>query len=220
MGCDHQVVSLDHQVVNRRARQIELQALPVSSAIEGRKHTGLGGRIQQVASGRILAHHVNECALREAAANWRPGLASVAGPEDVGLEVIELVTVDRDIRGVGVVTRRLDHAHRAPRRHLGRRHVGPAAAVVAGEVDQPVVGSDPDHSPRERRLGDGEDRVVVLDARDVLGDGTAGRLLLGFVVAGEIGADGRPAAAVIGRLVQALHAVIERVPIEGRHDER
>src|SRR2546429_6745150 len=85
--------------MNRRARQIELQALPVSSAIEGCKHTGLGGRIQQVGSGRILAHHVNEGALREAAANRRPGLAAVAGPEDVGLEVIELVTVDRDIRG-------------------------------------------------------------------------------------------------------------------------
>ena len=76
-----------------------------------------------------------------------------------------------------------------------RCDVRPVRAVVARDLDQPVVGADPQLAARERRFRDGEDGVVVLDAGDVLGDRSARGDLLGLVVAREIAADCGPALA-------------------------
>ena len=82
--------------------------------------------------------------------------------------------------------------------------------------------SVPTHSsPREeRRFRDGEDGVVVLDARDVLRDRSAGGGLLGLVVAGQVPAHGGPALAPVARLEQPLRTPVERLGIVRRHHER
>src|SRR5205807_4353982 len=49
-------------------------------------------------------------------------------------------------------------------------------------------------------------------------DRAAGRLLLALIVAGEIGADGNPMYAAIGRLEQSLSRLIQRIWIVGRKE--
>ena len=173
MGSDHEVVALDHQVVNRRARQ--------------------------------------------AGVNAPPGLAAIARHEDERSKIVESMAVHCDIGCVRIIARWLNQTDRAPCGHFARSDIRPTTAAIAGELNKSVIGSDPNHSLANRRLCDGEDRVVIFNAGDVFGNRATGGLLLGFVVASEVGADGAPAATVIGRSIDALHAVIERVWIERRH---
>ena len=93
-------------------------------------------------------------------------------------------------------------------------------AFIAGELDEAVVGADPDQAFGERGFGDGEDGVVVFGAGIVEGNFAAGGLLLALVVASEVGADGRPVHAAVGGFEEALAAVVERVGIVRREHER
>ena len=83
----------------------------------------------------------------------RPGLAPVGRLVDIGPDVVELVPVNSNIRGIRIEMRWLDHADRAPLRHVVRRHIGPIAAVICCQVDQPVVAADPQKPCLDRRFG-------------------------------------------------------------------
>ncbi len=79
----------------------------------------------------------------------------------------------------------------------------PLAAAVPRDVHEAVVAARPDQTLLQRRLGDHEDRAVGLDAGVVAGDRTAGPLLLGLVVAGQVRADRRPGLAAVARCGRA-----------------
>jgi len=86
-------------------------------------------------------------------------------------------------------------------------------------VDEAVVAADPEKAAFQGRFRNREDRVVIFDAGDVLGDRSARGDLFRFVVAGEIAAHRRPAVAIVGGAIEAFHAEIERVGIVRREDE-
>src|SRR5260370_688043 len=57
--------------------------------------------IEQALALGIFTHGVNVRTVGEAGGDGRPGLAEVAGLENVGLEIIELVSVDGGVGGAG-----------------------------------------------------------------------------------------------------------------------
>ena len=103
-----------------------------------------------------------------------PGLAAVVRAVDVGLVVGDAMAVDGGIGGFDVEVAGLDLRDLAPGGHGGRRDVVPVLAVVASDVDEAVVGADPDGCGAERRRADGVDDAEAVGHRlvDVLrGDG-------------------------------------------------
>lgn len=84
-------------------------------------------------------------------------MASVAcrsaemSPIDVRLEVLQLMGVDARVRRVGIEVGRLLHRRdAAPGRDDVRRHVLPRLAVVLRDLDETVVGADPEERCAER----------------------------------------------------------------------
>src|SRR5204862_2551132 len=133
-----------------------------------------------------------------------PRLAEIVGAEDIRLEVVLLVAVRRDVGRAGAERRRLDQADAREVADAFWRHVLPARAAVARHLHVAVVGARPDDAAVSWRRRDREDRRVGLDAGVVLRDGPAGRPHRLRIVAREIGADLRPALALVGRLPGVL----------------
>ena len=104
-------------------------------------------------------------------------LAVVVGLIDVRLVVAEQVAIDREVRRALPVRRRLDVLHAAAGRQILRRDVRPGLAVVARDVERPVVRAGPDHALLERRFRDRVERAVELFAGDVARDRLAARAL-------------------------------------------
>ena len=102
---------------------------------------------------------------------------------------------------------------------LGGRDVAPGRAAVARDVHQPIVGAGPEDAALVRRLGEGEDRAVVLGAGIVLGDRAAGRAELAGIVARQVGADDLPAGALVGRAEDVVGRDIQHVGVV-RRDSR
>ena len=97
-----------------------------------------------------------------------------------------------------------------------RAHVRPALAVVACEAHDAVVRPGPDDARLDRRFLDvDERRGNVLR----LGPQSGRHHLLAAVVGREVGADGRPRRAPVGRLVHVLAAGIGLQGIVWRHGE-
>src|SRR5881394_3643051 len=69
--------------------------------------------------------------------------AAIAGPIDVGREVIHPVTVHGSVRDGRVEGRRLEQTDGAPGLEALGRHVLPVPTRVASAVNQPVVRPDP-----------------------------------------------------------------------------
>src|SRR5262249_10965375 len=132
-----------------------------------------------------------------------------------------LMKLDRDVRGAGVVPRRLDVADGSPRREIRDvlRAVGPALAAVARHLDEPVVGADPDHARLLRRLCNRVNDAAVLDT-DVVGRQAARASLAALVVERDIGTDLLPALTAVGGLMQVLTADVDPVVIVRRDVER
>src|SRR5207302_5994068 len=206
--------------MDRSRRQVELQGLPVRAAIKGNPRTRFGAGIEQSFALGVFANGVNVRAVGESGSDWRPGLAEVAGLKKVGLEIIDLMGVDRGVGGASFEPRRFDQADHGPFGKTFRSDVGPSFSIVTRELDQAIVGADPDQAFLFRRFRNGEDQVVELDAGLVFGDGAARVLLLRFVVAREVWADGLPGMAAIVRTEEELGRVIEDVGIMRRKYDR
>ena len=219
MGCNNEIVLLDHQIVDGRDRQIQLERLPVCAVIERNKHAQLGAGVKQAGFFRIFAHGVHISAVRNAVCDRRPGFAQISRFENVWLEIIEFMSIHRDISAAAVARRRINNADRAPRGHL-RRDVGPMLSVISGHLHQTIVRAGPERSFFYRRFRKRKNRVVIFNRRDVVRERTAARLLFAFIVAREIAADLRPALAVIGRFENALRCGVKRVRVVRRKHKR
>src|SRR6202007_1958604 len=130
---------------------------------------------------------------------------------------IELVAVDGDVRCAPGMWRRLYDADEAPLTEIFGSDLGPILAAIACDVNQAVVCARPDDAFFDRRFGDSEDGVVILDACVVLRERATGGLLLAFVVASEVAADGRPRHSAIGGFENGFAAVINDLGIVGRN---
>ena len=122
-------------------------------------------------------------------------LAVVVRDEDVRCDVADVVTVVDCVCGSVNERRRRDGREAAELAAARRRHVLPMLSAVARQLDEPVVGADPNLAlAMSRRAFDVENRVALLGTRDVVRDRAAGGLLMFLDVAREIGADRRPDA--------------------------
>ena len=81
-----------------------------------------------------------------------PRFAEVAGFENVGLEIVELVGVDGDVSGGGVERRRFDEADHRPFGDIFWRDFVPTLAAIARHVDQAVIGAGPEYAFLLRRF--------------------------------------------------------------------
>ncbi|PYR74732.1 MAG: hypothetical protein DMF86_17720, partial [Acidobacteria bacterium] len=151
---EDEIVAVDLQVAHRRDRQIELKRLPGVAVVERHEDGAFGAGEEQPGPLRILLDRVDVAVLRQASDDLLPRLAAVAGAINVRTEVLELMSIDGGIRLEEPGMRRFDHRHAAPRRHRGRRHVFPLAAVVERELNLTVVGADPHHRQQQRRRRD------------------------------------------------------------------
>jgi hypothetical protein len=143
MRADDEVVVLDHEIANRRRRQVVPQRLPVIAIVKRDEDRLFGAGIQQPAPLRILANHADDPAVGNAARDVRPRLAAVVGAVDVRPQVVETQRVDRGVSGVHVEVRRIHDRHLHPRRECRRRDVLPVLAAITRQVNQSVVGPSP-----------------------------------------------------------------------------
>ena len=220
MRAEHEVVVLDHEVVDGNDRQVAAKSLPAAAVVERDVRAGLGAGVQQPLLGGILADHAREVVAGDAAGDLRPGSPVVLRFEEVRPEVVLLVAVRRDIRGPGVVRRGLDDRHERPAADPLRRHVLPRLPVVTRDVHEAVVRARPQHAARDRRLREGEDRAVVLGAGVVLRDRAARGAEPLRIVSREVGADGLPRLALVARAEDAVAAVVEHVRVVWRQRDR
>ncbi len=185
------------QVMDRRHGQAVLQGRPMSAVIEGKEYAQLGAGVEQAATHGVLPHHVHDGTRRQAGGNRDPRFTRVRGLPRIRGNVIEPVPVHGDIGDRRVEMRGLGHADRAPRGQRRRRHIAPMRAIIIRELHQAIIRSNPQIAFAKRRLGQREDRVVILHAGNVLGQRAARGGLFGFVVARQIGTDDFPAHAAI-----------------------
>src|SRR3954452_4029648 len=130
------------------------------------------------------------------------------------------MTIDRDVGDCGVLRRSVDQADAAPFRKRFGSDIVPGLASVARELDESIIGANPDLTFGDGRFGDGKDGVVVLGARVIDVDGSSGRLLLALVVAREVRTDGIPMHSAVRGFEETLATVIERVGIVRRNHDR
>ena len=128
--------------------------------------------------------------------------------------------IDGHIRGPGIERRRIDLADPAPLRHILRRNVRPGLAFVLRQLNQAVIRAHPQQSLGDRRFRQRKYRVVIFRAGVVERDVAARNFLFLLVVARQIRADRLPVHAAVGRLKQPLAAVIQRVRIVRRKQDR
>src|SRR5262249_1267397 len=152
--------------------------------------------IQQALAHRVFADAVRiaERGMRNAAGDLRPGFAVIIGLVDKRVPVVHLVQVYSDIGGGGIVAGGLDVGVRSPIRQVGNifRDIGPVFAAVAGQLQQAIIGSRPDHAGFFGRFGNSEHDPGIFHA-NVIGAETAGAAHSTLVVARQVRADDLPA---------------------------
>src|SRR5262245_20153119 len=152
--------------------------------------------------------------------DFRPRLAVVGGLVEIRLEVIELVARGGQVGGTLFRRVRLDAVDHGPFGKLGWSHFSPRFASVFRYVNKAVVRAAPEYAFFDWRLGSRENRAVILDRGVVLGDRTARRAQLRFVIAGQVRADRGPELAFVGCFEQHIAGRVQRVGIVRREKDR
>ena len=220
MRGDRQVISFDYQVVDGSHGQVELHRLPIRAVVEADVHPALGAGVEQVLELRIHANGMYVIVFRNAVHQRGPGFSEIGRLENIWREVVRLVALDGNVGGACVCGRGFDHADGAPLGHSFGRHIVPALAAILGDVNQTIVAAGPDQVFLGGTLHYRKDGVVHLDTGVVFGNGASGRLLLGFVVAREVGGNHAPAHTLIGGLEKNFPSVIKSVRIVSREHDR
>src|SRR5262249_61407880 len=135
MSGRHQVIPLHGQVVDRSDRQVAAKRTPRDAAVERHVDACLRAAIQQVGAHGVLPDDAAELVGREPAVEPLPCDAEVAGPPEVGLEVVQLVPLGRDIGGSPLLCRSLPPAYTSPPRAVLRWYVAPPGAAPARHTD-------------------------------------------------------------------------------------
>src|SRR6185312_13539272 len=194
---DDEIVAIDLEIAHRSDGQVELDRLPVVAVVERHERAALGAGEEQALAHVVFFDRVDVDAGRESGRDPLPGLAEVARAIDVGLEVLELVPVDAGVGDVLIEVRRFDHRHATPRRDRRRRDIVPRLAVVARDLNETIVGADPDHWHENGRWRDGVDDAALAVAIDLRGRRGVERGRHARIGAREIVADLRPALGAV-----------------------
>ena len=215
-----QLLLLHGQVGHRGHGHVGLQRRPRRAVVQRNVDAELGSHVQQAAPYQVLADHTGEVVLGDAVRDCCPGRSVVVRLVEQRSVVVELVPRGRQVHGGGIVRGCLDHVYARPLRQAGRRHVFPRRPAVARQVHKAVVRSRPEHALLVRRLGEREDRRVVLDVCRVQRNRAARRSELALVGAGQVRADLLPALTAVGRLEQHVRRDVEHVRVVRRYDYR
>jgi len=159
-----EVVIFYHEIVHWGDGQIELERLPLSAVIVGNKDAGFGPSKEQAGALGIDAHGMDVAVCGKTVHELGPGLAEVAGLENVGREVVELVTFEGDVCGPSFRWGGFNHANRAPFGHGSGCDVFPMLSSIARYVHEAIIRASPDQIFLRRRFHDGKNRVVNFDA--------------------------------------------------------
>src|SRR6266481_3465783 len=144
MRTDDNVVIMDHEIANGSRRHVEPEWLPLAAIVEGEVDGTFGPGEQQPAPDRIFADRVHNFIRRNSIDDLRPAFSAIVRPIDVRMQIVELESVDRCVRGFVIEVRRLQLRDLAPRSQRGWCDVCPRFSAIAREVDYPVVGTRPD----------------------------------------------------------------------------
>ena len=140
---------LNHQVVDWRVRQVELQGLPQPATVERDVHAGLGPRVKQTGTHRILTDDMHPGIGIESGRDLGPVPAEVGRLERPRCEVVELVAIVGHVSRRRVVGRHRDRVDETLLQ-TSRGDVIPGDAVVSSEVHEPVVAAGPQGTRRVR----------------------------------------------------------------------
>ncbi len=166
----------------------------------------------------IFAHGIDVFVVGNAGDDFRPGLAAIAGAQDVRAQVIETQRVDRRVGGVGIGVAGFEDRDFLPRGESRRRDVVPVRSAVGGEPDESVVGAGPDAVDVERRRANGVDDTALRGLHFAGKDADAGWDVPSL--AGEVGTDLLPGAATVASGPESVGGEIEQVRIDGREQYR
>ena len=86
--------------------------------------------------------------LRNAVRDLLPGLSIIGSLVDPRVAIVDLMTIDGEIRSARVVTRSFDIADRSPGQHVRNvlRDVSPVLPAIAGDLHETIVGARPNHA--------------------------------------------------------------------------
>ena len=176
LGGYDQVVLLHCQVGDRHHRQVALEGVPTPAIVEGDIHPALSAGIEQAGAAGIGPDHPGKMSSRNPIDDLFPGLAVIAGLVEIRAEVIRFVTGSGHIQTARLGRMGFQAVDLGPFRQqfFRRGDVRPGLTAVAGEVDQPVVGTAPDYPGFMGALQCREDGAVIFYAGIVLGDRSAG----------------------------------------------
>ena len=168
--------------------------------VEGNIDGALGAGEEQAAAHRIFAHGVDGGIVGDAAGDLLPALAAVARAIDVGVQIIEAEAIDGGIGRLQVIVRSFELRDFAP----GRKRVDglPSFPAIARELDEAVIGADPNSvDVAERRANAVDDAAMGL----VAGGGKRQETLRhAGILASEVRTDLLPMLAAISGLEQNI----------------
>src|SRR6185437_6607264 len=218
LGGEDEVAVGELDVGDRGDRQIELEGLPVGAVVEGDVHAEFGAGIEEAGADRILADDTGGLVGGDAIAavgEQGPMRTEIVGAVDVGGEVAEQIAIDGGVGGGSAVGRGFDVLDAALGLEASGGDVLPGLAVVAGDIDQAVIGAGPDDPGLDGRFADGVEGAVNLFAGGIAGDGLAAGALGARRMGGEIGGDGFPGDAAVAGAVEELRAVVDDMGVVG-----
>ncbi len=141
-----EIVLLESEIVNGHERHVQAQGLPVIAVIERDVNALFSSRVQQNFANGILAHHAHEIDVANAADGLLPGLTKIMGTENVRMQVVEAVAIDRGVRGAGVEVRSFQHIDGAPNGERWWRDVFPSRAGIFRQLDISIVAANPNQA--------------------------------------------------------------------------
>src|SRR5262249_32965951 len=200
------VGSLKLNVVHRNSGKIIFEGGPVSAAVPRNPEAEFGPGEKKIAVARMFANDVDGAGgVGNAGADGLPSFAVVGGSEDIDAVVVGAMTVEGDessaFRGFGGNNAGDVGAFGKAGNFAG--DVGPGFAAIARDLDVAVVSTRPENVGSERRLADGGDGGIFLDAIVARESFLVGSFAedLQFVAVdarGQIVAEASPGVALIG----------------------
>ena len=141
---------LNDEIMDWCMGKIVLQWHPGFTVVHGDIHGILRPEKEQPLPHRIFPHAmgITEYAFGNAGTDHFPAFSIVCSLVDIGIAVVDLMEIHRDIAGRGIVPGGLDVAHCSPGRQIRDvvGNISPVRAAIPTDMGQAVVGAGPDQS--------------------------------------------------------------------------
>ena len=143
MSTNHHVFFRHLNVGNLRIGEVQAEGFPVFAIGKRDPNTVFGTRVEQAGAGGILPNGVDVGIGPKPVDDFFPGLTVVVSFPDIRSAVVHLIPFGGYVGRAGFVARCIDQADSGVFWHIGRGDFLPVFAVVAGDVQQAIVGTGP-----------------------------------------------------------------------------